>query len=105
MDKLNALKYFCTAADTLQFRETAQRLSVSPQMVTRVIAELEAALGAAFYPQHAHHAPAIVHPGGAAIAAHAARGLSAAGRRPGHAGALAPYACGNGAHQRQSARH
>ena len=41
MDKLNALKYFCTAADTLQFRETAQRLSVSPQVVTRVIAELE----------------------------------------------------------------
>ncbi|MFC0035934.1 LysR family transcriptional regulator [Cardiobacterium valvarum] len=45
MDKLNALKYFCTAADTLQFRETAQRLSVSPQVVTRVIAELEDYLG------------------------------------------------------------
>ena len=45
MDELNALKYFCTAADTLQFRETAQRLSVSPQVVTRVIAELEDYLG------------------------------------------------------------
>ncbi|MBH5328452.1 LysR family transcriptional regulator [Eikenella sp. S3360] len=45
MDKLNALKFFCSAAETLQFRETALRLSVSPQVVTRVIAELEAALG------------------------------------------------------------
>jgi len=49
MDKLNALKYFCTAADTLQFRETAQRLSVSPQVVTRVIAELEDYLGEALF--------------------------------------------------------
>ena len=49
MDKLNALKYFCTAADTLQFRETAQRLSVSPQVVTRVIAELENYLGEALF--------------------------------------------------------
>ena len=49
MDKLNALKYFCTAADTLQFRETAQRLSVSPQVVTRVIAELEGYLGEALF--------------------------------------------------------
>ncbi|OAM26504.1 LysR family transcriptional regulator [Eikenella longinqua] len=45
MDKLNALKHFCSAAETLQFRETALRLSVSPQVVTRVIAELETALG------------------------------------------------------------
>ena len=45
MDKLNALKYFCSAAETLQFRETALRLSVSPQVVTRVIADLEQHLG------------------------------------------------------------
>ena len=45
MDKLNALKFFCSAAETLQFRETALRLSVSPQVVTRVIAELEQSLG------------------------------------------------------------
>lgn len=45
MDKLNALKYFCSAAETLQFRQTALRLSVSPQVVTRVIAELEQHLG------------------------------------------------------------
>jgi len=45
MDKLNALKYFCSAAETLQFREIALRLSVSPQVVTRVIAELEQHLG------------------------------------------------------------
>ena len=45
MDKLNALKYFCSTAETLQFRKTALRLSVSPQVVTRVIAELEQHLG------------------------------------------------------------
>lgn len=45
MDKLNALKYFCIAAETLQFKETAVRMSVSPQVVTRVIAELEQSLG------------------------------------------------------------
>ena len=39
MDKLNTLKYFCSAA------ETGLRLSVSPQVVTRVIAELEQHLG------------------------------------------------------------
>lgn len=49
MDQLNALKYFCTAADTLQFRETAQRLAVSPQVVTRIIAELEEQLGEALF--------------------------------------------------------
>ena len=49
MDKLNALKYFCSAAETLQFRETALRLSVSPQVVTRVIAELEQHLGAQLF--------------------------------------------------------
>ena len=45
MDKLNALKYFCSAAETLQFRETALRLSISLQVVTRAIAELEQHLG------------------------------------------------------------
>ena len=45
MNRLGALRYFCAAAQTLQFRKAASRLSVSPQVVTRVIAELEAALG------------------------------------------------------------
>lgn len=45
MNRLDALKYFCIAAETLQFRETAMRMSVSPQVVTRVIAELEDELG------------------------------------------------------------
>ena len=45
MNRLEALRYFCAAAETLQFRKAASRLSVSPQVVTRVIAELEAALG------------------------------------------------------------
>jgi len=45
MNRLEALRYFCAAAETLQFRKAASRLSVSPQVVTRVMAELEAALG------------------------------------------------------------
>lgn len=45
LNRLDALKYFCIAAETLQFRETAVRMSVSPQVVTRVIAELEDELG------------------------------------------------------------
>lgn len=45
LDRLEALKYFCIAAETLQFRETAVRMSVSPQVVTRMIAELEQELG------------------------------------------------------------
>lgn len=49
MDKLTALKYFCIAAEALQFRETALRLSVSPQVVTRIIAELEDELGAILF--------------------------------------------------------
>lgn len=49
MDRLKALKYFCTAAETLQFRETALRMSVSPQVVTRIIAELEDSLGEALF--------------------------------------------------------
>ncbi|WPD75850.1 LysR family transcriptional regulator [Dickeya fangzhongdai] len=45
MNKLEALRCFCIAAETLQFRETAVRLSVSPQVVSRVISELEEVLG------------------------------------------------------------
>lgn len=45
LNKLEALRYFCTAAETLHFSETAMRLSVSPQVVTRMIADLEAHFG------------------------------------------------------------
>lgn len=45
MNRLDALKIFCSAAETLQFKETAQRLGVSPQVVTRTIGELERELG------------------------------------------------------------
>ncbi|WP_133545048.1 LysR family transcriptional regulator [Mesocricetibacter intestinalis] len=45
MDKLQALKIFCSLAETLQFRETASRLAISPQVVSRIIAELEQSLG------------------------------------------------------------
>ena len=49
MNKLEALRYFCSAAETLNFRETAQRLAVSPQVVTRMIADLEALLGESMF--------------------------------------------------------
>lgn len=45
LNKLEALRYFCTASETLHFSETAMRLSVSPQVVTRMIADLEAHFG------------------------------------------------------------
>lgn len=45
MNRLDALKIFCSAAETLQFKETSQRLGISPQVVTRVIGELERELG------------------------------------------------------------
>ncbi len=45
LDKLEALKTFCICAETLQFKETANRLAVSPPVVTRIIAELENELG------------------------------------------------------------
>ena len=49
MNKLEALRYFCSAAETFNFRETAQRLAVSPQVVTRMIADLEALLGESLF--------------------------------------------------------
>lgn len=45
LDKLYTLKIFCTAAETLRFRETAARLGIAPQVVTRGIADLEQQLG------------------------------------------------------------
>lgn len=45
LNKLEALKVFCVAAETLQFKEAANRLAISPPVVTRIIAELEDHLG------------------------------------------------------------
>ncbi len=45
INKLELIKIFCTAAETLHFRDSAQRLAVSPQVVSRGIHELEEALG------------------------------------------------------------
>lgn len=45
LDKIEALKVFCTTAETLQFKETAHRLAVSPPVITRMIAALEGELG------------------------------------------------------------
>ncbi|WP_018651077.1 LysR family transcriptional regulator [Actinobacillus capsulatus] len=44
-DRYTALKYFCLAAETLNFREVANRLAISPSVISRVINELEAELG------------------------------------------------------------
>ncbi|QIW15724.1 LysR family transcriptional regulator [Pasteurellaceae bacterium RH1A] len=45
MNKFDAIQYFCIAAETQNFRETANRLAISPSVITRVINELEAQLG------------------------------------------------------------
>lgn len=44
-NRLEALRVFCAAADAANFREAAVRLSVSPQVVTRAVRELEEDLG------------------------------------------------------------
>ncbi len=44
-NRFETLKIFCSLAETLQFKETANRLAVSPPVVTRAIAELEDYLG------------------------------------------------------------
>ncbi|SMB88995.1 DNA-binding transcriptional regulator, LysR family [Pasteurella testudinis DSM 23072] len=48
-NKLEALHIFCTTVDTLKFKETAQRLGLSPAAVTRTIAELERFLGESLF--------------------------------------------------------
>ncbi|WP_208635370.1 helix-turn-helix domain-containing protein [Neisseria polysaccharea] len=40
---------FCSLAETLQFKETANRLAVSPPVVTRIIVKLEDYLGDHFF--------------------------------------------------------
>lgn len=45
INKFDSLRYFVTAAETLHFRQTALKMSVSPQVITRVISELEQELG------------------------------------------------------------
>lgn len=41
MNELDALRSFCVACETFNFRETAQRLATSLQVVTRTITEFE----------------------------------------------------------------
>lgn len=45
MNRLESLKVFVSLAETLHFKETANRLAVSPQVITRIINELESELG------------------------------------------------------------
>ena len=44
-NRLEALRVFCAAADAANFRDAARRLGASPQVVTRVVRELEDELG------------------------------------------------------------
>lgn len=44
-NRIEALRVFAVAAESRNFREAAQRLSVSPQVVTRVVQTLESTLG------------------------------------------------------------
>jgi DNA-binding transcriptional LysR family regulator len=44
-NRLDALRVFCVAADSRNFRDAAQRLGISPQVVTRVVKGLEDDLG------------------------------------------------------------
>ncbi|STZ77315.1 LysR family transcriptional regulator [Bergeriella denitrificans] len=49
MNKLEALRLFCAAADSGNFRQTALLLGVSPQAVTRAVAFLEQEFGDALF--------------------------------------------------------
>lgn len=44
-NRLEMLRIFCTAAEARNFKEAAQHLGISPQVVTRAIQELESQLG------------------------------------------------------------
>ena len=55
LNKIEALRYFCHLADTLNFRETAVRLAVSPPVVTRVIADLEEVLGESLFKRNSRN--------------------------------------------------
>jgi len=45
MNRFEALRVFCVAAESLNFRDAATKLSVSPQVITRVIKRLEEEVG------------------------------------------------------------
>lgn len=49
MNRLDALRIFCAAAQTRNFRQTALSLGISPQAVTRAVAFLEREFGGALF--------------------------------------------------------
>jgi molybdenum-dependent DNA-binding transcriptional regulator ModE len=49
MNRLELLRIFATAAGTGSFRRAAQRLGVSPQTITRAVAQLEEELSEALF--------------------------------------------------------
>ncbi|WP_296027251.1 LysR family transcriptional regulator [uncultured Aggregatibacter sp.] len=48
-NRFETLKVFCSMVKALQFKETSNRLAVSPLVVTRIIAELEDYLGESLF--------------------------------------------------------
>ncbi|WP_233836727.1 LysR family transcriptional regulator [Paraburkholderia sp. ZP32-5] len=45
MNRFDALRIFCIAAESLNFRDAATRLGISPQVITRVVKKLEEEIG------------------------------------------------------------
>lgn len=45
MNRLDALRVFCIAAESVNFREAAARIGISPQVVTRAVRQLEDEMG------------------------------------------------------------
>ncbi|MCP1660836.1 LysR family transcriptional regulator [Neisseria perflava] len=55
MNKLEALRLFCAAAESGNFRQTALHLGVSPQAVTRAVAFLEQEFGGLLFVRNTRH--------------------------------------------------
>ena len=53
-NRLEALRVFIVAANSTNFREAAVKLAVSPQVVSRVIRELEDDLGEPLFHRNTH---------------------------------------------------
>jgi len=45
MNRFDSLRIFCVAAESLNFRDAATRLGISPQVITRVVKKLEDEIG------------------------------------------------------------
>ncbi len=55
LNRMEMVRIFCAAAESASFRETASRLGISPQGVTRAIQALEAELGEPLFHRNTRH--------------------------------------------------